>query len=218
MRATAFALCLFMASPALADDICDPDKGTAMRVIGVAANDSLNLRAGPTAGDKLVATLAPGQVATSTGWAAQAKGQCHTTCQGAEGGLNDTGRSIAYGCKAAGKIWYQVRTAKGAVGWASGKYLEVGGHVAVPPIAELPKVERTYRFGCGGLGTMKVEVYRGGETADVTVGGTTHLVVKKPHALVPLSFAAGDGARLRGTARLVEWRWPDGSRVTCIGG
>lgn len=216
MRFLALALALFLPQTALADAICDPEKGTAMRVIGVAANDTLNLRAGPTAADKLVARLAPDQVATSTGWAAQAKGQCYTTCSGAEGGLNDTGRSIAYGCKAKGKIWYQVRTAKGVVGWASGKYLEVGGHVAVPPIAELPAVERSYRFACGDIGRLTVAVYRGGETADVTVGRVTHLVVKKPHALLPLSYAAGDGARLRGTADLVEWRWPDGRKVTCF--
>lgn len=217
MRVFALALALMMSQPAFADDICDPDKGTAMRVIGVASNDTLNLRAGPTAADKLVGRLAPGQVATSTGWAAQAKGQCYTTCSGAEGGLNDTGRSIAYGCKAKGKIWYQVRTAKGVVGWASGKYLEVGPHAAVPPIAELPVIERTYRFACGEMGRMTVAIYRGRETADVTVGGVAHLVQRKPHALLPLSYAAGDGARLRGTADLVEWRWPDGRKVTCFG-
>jgi len=217
MRGFALALALLISHPVLADDICDPDKGTAMRVIGVAANDMLNLRAGPTASDKLVARLAPGQVALSTGWAAQAKGQCYTTCSGAEGGLNDTGRSIAYGCKAKGKIWYQLRTPKGVIGWASGKYLEVGGAVAVPPIAEAPSVERTYRFACGEIGRLTVAIHRGRETADVTVGGVAHLVRRKPHALVPLSYAAADGARLRGTADLVEWRWPDGRKLTCFG-
>lgn len=67
MRFLALALALFLPQTALADAICDPEKGTAMRVIGVAANDTLNLRAGPTAADKLVARLGPDQVATSTG-------------------------------------------------------------------------------------------------------------------------------------------------------
>lgn len=222
MRDHAFALAILLSAfvaplVARADAICDPAKGTALRVVGVAANDTLNLRAGPTASNALVGRLAPGQVATSTGRAAQAKGQCNTTCSGAEGGLNDLGRSIAYGCKAKGQIWYEMRSPKGEIGWASGKYLEVGGQVAVPPIAEVapPAVEQRLSYSCGGS-RMDVAIHTGGATAGVTIKGVSHLVVRKPHALFPWSYAAGGGARLRATAELAEWRWPDGAKVACL--
>lgn len=46
---------------------------------------------------------------TATGRVAWAKGQCHTTGSGAEGGLNDTAGSIAHGCKAGGKTCLAIR-------------------------------------------------------------------------------------------------------------
>ena len=218
MLSRGLTLFLVMAFPALADDICDPAKGTGLRVAGVAANDTLNVRSSPTASAKLVARIAPGEAGVSaTGRAAWAKGQCTTTCSGAEGGLNDIGRSIAYGCKAKGQIWYEVRTAKGAIGWASAKYLEPGKMVAVPPIAEVPTVEKRLRYSCSPGGAMTVQIYRGGQSADVIIGGRPHLVLRKAHALLPYSFAAGDGARLRGTSDLAEWRWPNGQKTNCFG-
>ncbi|TXH96833.1 MAG: hypothetical protein E6Q73_13115 [Pseudorhodobacter sp.] len=166
-RAFAVGLALLLSPVAShADDICDPAKGTALRVVGVAANDTLNVRTGPTSSNALVARLAPGQVVTSTGRAAQAKGQCYTTCSGAEGGLNDTGRSIAYGCKAKGQIWYELRSAKGEVGWASGRYLEVGGNAVKPPVIEVlpprpPTFEKRFSYLCGAS-RLDVSIYPGG--------------------------------------------------------
>jgi hypothetical protein len=81
----------------------------------------------------------------------------------------------------------------------------------------VPDVQERLRFACGSSGRLTLEIYRGGRQADVTIGGQTFLVLQRPNPLFPYSFQAGDGSRLRGTANLVEWRWPDGRRVNCIG-
>ena len=121
------AVLLIAAMPALAEPICDPARGTEMRIVGVASNDTLNMRSGPSSSYPNVSQIRPGERGVkATGRTAWAKGQCTTTCSGAEGGLNDTGRSIAYNCKAKGQIWYEVRRENGATGWASGKYIELG--------------------------------------------------------------------------------------------
>lgn len=219
-----FALLLLTALPAFAEAICDPARGTSLTVVGIAAYDTLNMRTGPASSYALVARIRPGeQGVTSTGRAARAKGQCETTCQGAEGGLNDTGRSIAYACKARGSIWYEVRRANGDVGWASGKYLDLagagagGGHVPVVPIAPAPPpdFEARLNYSCGADGRLALMIYRGGGKADVAIGGKTYLVLKSNHLLLPYSFAAGDGARLRGGPNMLEWRWPGGRRTNC---
>lgn len=212
----AAVLLLLSALPVHAEAICDPVKGTRFSVVGVAADDTLNMRSGPAASHALVARIRPGESGvTSTGIASRRKGQCETTCQGAEGGLNDTGRSIAYACKARGDIWYEVRRANGDVGWASAKYLDLAG-VAVPPIAPVPEVEARLGYTCGADRRLSLVIYRGGEKADVTIGGKTYLVLRRDHLVVPYSFAAGDGARLRGGPSLVEWRWPGGRKANCV--
>jgi len=214
------AVLVLSAFPALAEPICDPAQGTALSVVGVAANDTLNMRSAPSASAALIARIRPGESGvTATGRVAWAKGQCHTTCSGAEGGLNDTGRSIAYGCKASGKIWYEVRRKNGDTGWASGKFLDLAddGMVIEPPPPPKPEVEARLKYTCGSAGAMTVAIYKGGKTADVSIGGKTYLVVRKDHLVLRFSYAAGDGARLRGGTELIEWRWPGGNKVTCTG-
>lgn len=216
----AFTILLLSALPAAAQAICDPAKGTPLAVTGVAANDTLNLRAGPSASQALVSRIKPDEGGvTSTGRAAISKGQCLTTCSGEEGGLNDTGRSIAYSCKATGKIWYEVRRSNGAVGWASAKFLESTDDMVIiqPQKPPGPVVEERQTYGCGKAGPMTLEIYKGRATADVTIGGVAHLVVRQAAPLMRYAYGAGDGARLRGGKNLIEWRWPDGRKVACTG-
>ena len=218
----ALALLCLSALPALAEPICDPDRGTALSVTGVAANDTLNMRSSPAASHALVARIRPGETGvTATGRVAWSKGQCYTTCSGAEGGLSDTGRSIAYACKAKGGIWYEVRRKNGDTGWASAKYLDLADDGMVikppPPPPPKPEVEARLSYSCGSAGKMTVVIYKGGATANVMIGGKTYFVLRKEHLLLRFSYAAGDGARLRGGTELIEWRWPGGNKVTCTG-
>lgn len=223
MLLRALALLCLSALPTLAEPICNPARGTGLSVVGVASNDTLNLRAAPSASAALIARIAPRETGvTATGRVAWSKGQCYTTCSGAEGGLNDTGRSIAYGCKAGGKIWYEVRRKTGDTGWASAKFLDFAGDAVIvepppPPPPPKPEVEATLRYSCGSAGALQVIIYKGGKTADVTIGGKTYLVLRKDHLVLRFSYAAGDGARLRGGTELIEWRWPGGNKVTCTG-
>lgn len=214
----ALVLLLLSALPASAEAICDPAKGTALTVVGVAADDTLNMRSGPATSYALVSRIRPGERGvTSTGRASRARGQCETTCQGAEGGLNDKGRSIAYGCKANGRIWYEVRRANGDVGWASAKFLDLAGAAVIPvaPIAPAPDIETRLRYSCASNQRLTLVIYRGGDKANVMIGGETYFVLRQAHLVLPYSFAAGDGARLRGGAGMAEWRWPDGRKTQC---
>jgi hypothetical protein len=224
MLLRAFAFLCLTALPSLAEPICDPARGTALSVVGVASDDTLNMRSGPSASNSLVSRISPGERGvTATGRVAWSKGQCYTTCSGAEGGLNDTGRSIAYSCKSKGQIWYEVRRRNGDTGWASAKFLDLGsggggGTVEPPSPPPGPEVEARLKYSCGSAGPLKVVIYKGGKTADVSIGGKTYLVVRKDHLVLRFSYAAGDGARLRGGTELIEWRWPGGNKVTCTGG
>jgi SH3-like domain-containing protein len=208
------ALTLAFALPAAAEAICDPPRGTALTVSGVAANDTLNMRREPNARADVVSRIAPNERGvTATGRAAWARGQCTTTCQGAEGGLNDTGRSIAFGCKARGDIWYEVRRSNGSTGWSNARYLDLAS--APPTTPSRPVVQSRLTFTCGRSGRMTVEIHRGGQTADVTIGRQTFRVERRDDLFINILFQSRDGARLRGNTSVIEWRWPNGERVIC---
>jgi SH3-like domain-containing protein len=210
----ALALCLTLAVPAEAEAICDPPRGTALSVTGVAANDTLNMRREPSASARIVSTIGPNERGvTATGRTAWARGQCTTTCSGAAGGLNDTGRSIAFGCKARGDIWYEVRRSNGTTGWSSARYLDLAS--APPTTPSRPVIETRLTYSCGRSDRMTVEIHKGGQLADVTIGRQTFRVERRADLFIPILFTSRDGARLRGTNSLIEWRWPNGNRVTC---
>jgi hypothetical protein len=217
MLLRALALALSFALPAAAEAICDPPKGTRLTVSGVAANDTLNMRSGPGASNPIVSRIGPNERGvTATGRTAWSRGQCTNTCSGAEGGLNDRGRSIAYGCKANGDIWYEVRRSNGATGWASARFLDIGSGGGTTAPAK-PVIETRAPFTCLNGGPMTVEIHQGGGQADVKIGGQTYRLQRVESGL-RYSFQARDGARLRGGRDLVEWRFPDGPRLNCIGG
>jgi uncharacterized protein YraI len=211
----ALALSLAFALPAAAEAICDPPRGTRLTVTGVASNDTLNMRSGPGASNPTVSRIGPNERGvTATGRAAWSRGQCNTTCSGAEGGLNDRGRSIAYGCKANGDIWYEVRRSNGATGWASARFLDLAGGGTTAPAK--PVIETRATFTCLNGGQMRVEVHKGGGQSDVTIGGKTFRLQRRDEPTLRYSFQSRDGARLRGGRDIVEWRWPNGDRVNCI--
>lgn len=216
--ALCLALCFSLSLPAGAEAICDPPKGTRLSVSGVAANDSLNMRSRPGASYPVVSRIAPDERGvTATGRTAWSRGQCSTTCSGAEGGLNDRGRAIAYGCKADGNIWYEVRRSNGATGWASARFLDLVSGPTTPPVPSRPVIETRANFTCGTRGRMAVAIHRGGGQADVTIGGQTYRLARRGNPALRYSFEAADGARLLGGRDIVEWRWPNGTRVTCLG-
>lgn len=216
----AVLLAFATAVPATAERICSPPKGTALTVVGVAANDSLNMRSGPAASNPVVSRIGPNERGvTATGRVSWAAGQCATTCSGAEGGLNDTGRSIAFACKARGDIWYEVRRSNGAVGWSSGRFLDLAGAGAAvtPPPPTKPAIETRLTFACGASGRMTVEIHRGGREADVTIGRQTFRLQRRDNLVLRYFYQSSDGARLRGGTEVIEWRWPNGTRANCIG-
>jgi hypothetical protein len=216
MLLRALALTLLTALPAAAEAICDPPRGTRLTVTGVAANDSLNMRSAPGARNPVVSRIGPNERGvTATGRTAWMTSQCNTTCQGAEGGLNDRGRAIAFGCKADGNIWYEVRRSNGATGWSSARFLDLasGG----TPAPSRPVIETRATFACGTSGRLVLEIHQGGGKADVTIGGKTYRLARRETLGLRYSFQASDGARLRGGRDLVEWRFPNADRLNCLG-
>ncbi len=216
----ALIVCLTFAVPAAAEAICNPPRGTALTVVGVAANDNLNMRSGPAASNAIVSRIGPNERGvTATGRVFWARGQCTTTCSGAEGGLNDRGRAIAFGCKADGSIWYEVRRSNGTVGWSSARFLDLagGGAVVKPPPPAKPVIETRLTFACGASGRMVVEIHRGGREADVTIGRQTFRLQRRDNLVLRYFYQSADGARLRGGTDVIEWRWPNGDRANCIG-
>jgi hypothetical protein len=213
------ALSLAFALPAHAEAICNPPRGTALTVVGVASNDSLNMRSGPSARDPIVSRIGPSERGvTATGRVSWAAGQCTNTCSGAEGGLNDRGRAIAFGCKADGNIWYEVRRSNGAVGWSSARFLDLArGTTPKPAPPAKPVIESRLTFTCGTSGRMTVEIHRGGREADVIIGRQTFRLQRRDNPVLRYFYQSSDGARLRGGNDLIEWRWPNGNRVNCIG-
>ena len=219
------ALCLLTALPAAAQEICDPAAGTALSISGVAANDTLNLRAGPASSHPLVARIRPAEPGvTATGRAAWAQGECNTTCSGAAAGLTDAGRATAFACKARGDIWYEVKTAAGDTGWASARFLDLAAAPApddgmvIEPANPAPVIETRLTYSCAAAGPLVLAIHQGGQSAEVTVGGVSYAMQRRDHLLLRFAFGADDGARLRGNASLIEWRWPSGDKVNCTGG
>lgn len=214
----ALALSLAFALPAQAEAICNRPRGTALTVVGVASNDMLNMRSGPSARDPIVSRIAPNERGvTATGRVSWAAGQCTSTCSGAEGGLNDRGRAIAFGCKADGKIWYEVRRSNGSVGWSSARFLDLASGTAKPTPPAKPVIETRLTYACGASGRMTIEIHRGGREADVTIGRRTFRVQRRDNLVLRYFYQNADGARLRGGTDVIEWRWPNGDRVNCIG-
>jgi uncharacterized protein YgiM (DUF1202 family) len=215
MLLRALALTILTTLPAAAEAICDPPRGTRLTVTGVAANDTLNMRREPSASARIVSQIGPNERGvTATGRTAWARGQCTTTCQGAEGGLNDRGRAIAFGCKADGNIWYEVRRSNGATGWASARYLDLASGTTTTP--SRPVIERRVTFNCLSSGRMTVEIHQGGGQADVTIARKTYRLQLRENRSLRYSFQSRDGARLLGGRDIVEWRSPDGNQEICL--
>jgi hypothetical protein len=212
----ALFLSLLTALPAAAEAICDPPRGTRLTVTGVAANDTLNMRREPSASARVVAQIGPNERGvTATGRSAWSRGQCTTTCSGAEGGLNDRGRAIAFGCKAEGNIWYEVRRSNGTTGWSSARFLDIAGG-GTPAPSPPPVIESRASFNCLSSGRLTVEIQRGGSRADVTIGGRSYELQQRGNPGLRYSFESRQGARLLGAREFVEWRWPNGDRDVCI--
>lgn len=118
---------LQLSSQALAQSVndCAPPTNSLMRVVDVATNDTLNVRAGIGTDFAIIDTLPPNsETARFTGTHTSRTSSCAQLCNQSPFG------SIAYEqfyntCVASGRIWYQLRTSTGVTGWASARYLQV---------------------------------------------------------------------------------------------
>jgi hypothetical protein len=128
--------------------------------------------------------------------------------------LNDRGRAIAFGCKADGNIWYEVRRSNGTTGWASARYLDLASGTTSRPTR--PVVETRVTFNCLTGSRLTLEIFQGGREADVTISRKTYRLQRRDSQSLRYSFQSRDGARLLGGRDIVEWRWPDGTSATCI--
>ena len=140
-----FGICLLflilIAAPASANT-CAPPIGISLQVLGVASNDVLNVRRGVGTSYAIIDTLEPESVsATFTGGIQFTNSDCQQLCQTVSfQDMNYFAFNAA--CLARGRVWYEVVTKSGIVGWASAKFLssvneEIPNEGNLPIIAEL---------------------------------------------------------------------------------
>jgi hypothetical protein len=110
-----------------------------------------------------------------------------------------------------------VQRSNGAVGWASAKYLDPlgDGMVIEPPTSTDLVVQTRLTYTCGSFGRLRFVIYKGGDKADVIFGGKTYRVLRRDHLVMRYFYVGPNWVRLRGSSRLIEWRWLDGRRVDC---
>lgn len=124
-----FSLVCFLGSPIWAN-ICVPEPGEKLKVVGVKSDDTLNVREGYTTKYKVVAELLPNQESIEYVDVVYKSEACSNLCANhlavisKNGTVDDSRDRIKSECRSRSKIWYKISTNDGTQGWASAKYLD----------------------------------------------------------------------------------------------
>ncbi|MFN3294686.1 MAG: hypothetical protein ACK414_14745 [Gemmobacter sp.] len=225
------SLVLLMLSglPATADAICRPEPGQSLRVVGVAANDPLNVRAGAGGTFKVLGTIRAGQPdVRATGRVAFLRDSCKLACSQLLNGI--AGGAIAsvieQDCRARGRIWYEVVTSRGLKGWASAGFLLPGAATKPtppgtrPPIdpMPMPTIDPVHRFSCMNSDRIVVTLRAATQDAQVVNKAGRILYLGKRAGGPPINYTspAFGGMSLQGSPRQVSWQEPGRQATTCV--
>ena len=124
-----FSLVCFLGSPIWAN-ICVPEPGEKLKVVGVKSDDTLNVREGYTTKYKVVTELSPNQDSIEYVDVIYKSEACSNLCANhlavisKNGSVDDSRDRIKSECRSRSKIWYKILTNDGSQGWASAKYLD----------------------------------------------------------------------------------------------
>lgn len=155
---------ILIAAPASANT-CAPPIGISLQVLGVESNDVLNVRRGVGTSYAIIDTLEPESVsATFIGGIQFTNSDCQQLCQTVEF-QDDNYYAFAAACLARGRVWYEVVTKNGIVGWASAKFLsseneEIQNNDTAPSSAEFENSPELTT-----INTSNTEQHRDGDTA-----------------------------------------------------
>lgn len=135
MLARVLALLMLAAVPAAADPIvCAPPPGHRLAVTGVPGWDSLNVRAGPGTGYRVLGTVGPNaDHLVATGRVGFLSQLCRVACDQYRAGVPGFADIVERDCRARSQIWYELRTPGGMTGWSSARYLNVRPPAPRPP-------------------------------------------------------------------------------------
>lgn len=105
-------------------NVCDPDQSLEFSVSGVRADDTLNVRSGPTTEYPVVAELLPNEVGIRYGgdkyfldW------ECQALCRKVSNGRPELFETAQSQCFQKNKVWFEIITPASTIGWVSAKYL-----------------------------------------------------------------------------------------------
>lgn len=230
----AVAALWLMAGAAAAGNVCLPDRGAVLSVTGVPAGNALTLRAGPGTDYPRVGDLVPGQRGLrATGRVHYLSRRCAKACADLLDGRGGSRlpRLIERECRAEGRIWYELRTGRGAVGWASARHLVQAGS-AVPPIGVLPPAppppppvrppvnpDGLLRFACDNGDFLVLQLGAGSATARVmdAAGASWDLQRRREDSPSAFDFMgpAPDYVQVTGNARNLRWQGPGRPATSC---
>ena len=124
---------VFLLGSPLWANICVPEQEEKLKVVGVASNDTLNVREGYTTNYKVVTKLLPDQDAIEYVDVVYKSDICSSMCANHFSLIQNKEKSetiktssdrIKSDCRLKSKIWYKISTNSGIEGWASAKYLD----------------------------------------------------------------------------------------------
>jgi hypothetical protein len=212
------------ATVAIADTaaICSPARNATFAVTGVARNDRLNMRASPSATDRVVAQLAHNaRNIRFDGEVSFASSGCRNACFAAQIGIAAADLLVRNECMARSNLWYRVRDGSGNRGWVAARFLASAAPAPAPPPPPPPAANATFRFTCDGTGPIRLTVReRAREATLIDPRGGEWRLIKERGMSQPLSYRGMDNNRemfLRGDRRQVRFSNDDGRVTTCRG-
>ncbi|MDA9789669.1 LysM peptidoglycan-binding domain-containing protein [Amylibacter sp.] len=124
-----FSLICLLGSPVWSN-ICVPEPGEKLKVVGVASDDTLNVRKGYTTKYRVVTELLPNQKSIEYVDVAYKSEVCSDLCAKHlaiiqnKGSIEASHGRIESECRSKSKIWYKILSNGGTQGWTSAKYLD----------------------------------------------------------------------------------------------
>jgi hypothetical protein len=217
----AVAVALVIGGPAAHADgraICSPASNATFAVTGVARNDSLNLRAGPSSSDRVVGQLAHNaRNIRHDGQVSHATSGCRNACLAAQVGIAAAELLVRSECLGRSNLWYRVRDGSGTRGWVAARFLTTT--TAAPPPPAPPVARDSYAFRCDGGGRITLTVReRAGEATFVDHLGQEWRLIRERGMPTALSFRGMDNNRemfVRGDRRQVRFSNARGHVNTC---
>lgn len=228
MRLCTLALMLLIAGAgtALANpaQICNPARDATFSVTGVASTDRLNLRAGPSASDRVVSRLRhDARNIRFDGAVSHATSNCRNACFAAAAGIPAADLLVAAECTRRSNLWYRVRDANGNRGWAAARFLATSAAQPAPGPAPSPPAVGNERlsFRCEIGGTILL-VTRA-RTRDATFfdgDGREWTLIEERGMPQRLAYRGMDNNRemfLRGNRQTITFSDARGRTTSCTG-